>query len=225
MQLIEETPFGVRSAVITLHRDSSPTVVLYPMLHLGTPEFYERVHAGLAAADRIVIEGVRGRRSGYITLAYGIAAHVRHHGLVDQGRALDLSDLEEKLVRPDATAEQFARSWKRASRGLRWLVLLVLPFYAVWIAIVGPRRAMGHEIAVEDLPTSDEALMSDGEATVIAALKETATTCSAPPSATSSKARRRPPPSPSATARTTCAPSWRSSARSDTASPTPPGST
>src|SRR5262245_56591605 len=59
MQLIESTGYGVRSAVLTLERRGpSSRFVLFPMLHLGSPEYFHEVHERLRACDVLVVEGV-----------------------------------------------------------------------------------------------------------------------------------------------------------------------
>ena len=61
MQFIEVSLTGVRSAVITLSAPGQPQrVVLFPMLHLATPDFYTSVAARLGSCRRIVLG--RGRR-------------------------------------------------------------------------------------------------------------------------------------------------------------------
>lgn len=90
MHLIEQTGFGVRSAMLTLERRGSATrFVLFPMLHLGTPAFYRAVHRSLKDCDVVVVEGVRGRTTAAVTMAYRIAGRIRRDGLVEQGRGLD----------------------------------------------------------------------------------------------------------------------------------------
>jgi hypothetical protein len=90
MQLIEQTGFGVRSAMLTLSRRGSPvTFVLFPMLHLGSPGFYRAVRRRLERCDVVVVEGAGGRAASLITLAYRIGGRVRRDGLVNQGQGRD----------------------------------------------------------------------------------------------------------------------------------------
>jgi hypothetical protein len=82
-------------------------------------------------------------------------------GLVDQGRGLDLAGLEGRIVRPDLTAAQFARGWREVSRKLRWLLLAAAPVFGLWLVIVGPGRALGRNLALDDLPSREEEELSD----------------------------------------------------------------
>ena len=51
MQLVEVSNAGVRSAVITLEAAGTPVrIVLFPMIHLGTPDYYRAVTSWRQAA-------------------------------------------------------------------------------------------------------------------------------------------------------------------------------
>jgi len=131
------------------------------MLHLGSPAFYQAVRRQLERCDVLVVEGVGGRAASMITLAYRIAGRVRREGLVDQGQGLDLGGLEGRIIRPDLTAAQFASGWRKVSRWIRWLFLAAAPVLGVWLAIAGPRRVLGRDLGMDDLPTREEEEMSD----------------------------------------------------------------
>jgi hypothetical protein len=161
MQFIEQTGFGVRSAVLTLEKPGSVVrFVLLPMLHLGTPAFYRAVHRRLEDCDDVVVEGVRGRSAAVITLAYRMAGRLRRGGLVDQGQGLDLADLKGRIIRPDLTAAQFAHGWRKMARRLRWLLLVAAPVFGLWLAVAGPQRALGRNLGLDDLPSREEEEMS-----------------------------------------------------------------
>lgn len=148
--------------MLTLSRPGSPVrFVLFPMLHLGSPGFYRAVRRQLERCDVVVVEGVGGRKASVITLAYRIGGRVRRDGLVDQGRGLDLTGLEGRIIRPDLTAAQFASGWRKVSRQIRWLFLAAAPVLGVWLAIAGPRRVLGRDLGMDDLPTREEEQRSD----------------------------------------------------------------
>jgi hypothetical protein len=162
VQLIEQTGFGVRSAMLTFARPGSVVrFVLFPTLHLGSPAFYRAVRRRLQECDAVVVEGVGGRTTSVITLAYRLGGWVHRGGLVDQGRGLDLAGLDGRIVRPDLTAAQFARGWRKISLRLRWLLLAAAPVFGVWLVIAGPGRALGRNLAIDDLPSREEEELSD----------------------------------------------------------------
>lgn len=164
VQIIEQTGFGVRSAVFTLASKTSETrFVVVPMLHIGEPSFYRAVQRTLLACDKIVVEGVGGRRVSALTLSYRIASRFGRGGLVMQGRALDLSPAKDRLIRPDLTAAQFSSGWKRLAIPLRWPLLIVAPLIGLWMLIIGPRRMFAQiDRNLDDLPLDLEEEMSEG---------------------------------------------------------------
>lgn len=162
MQLIEQTGFGVRSALLILEKPGSTVrFVLCPMLHLGSPTFYRTVHRRLQDCDIVVVEGAGGRSASVMTLAYRIGGRLRRGGLVDQSRGLDLADLNGQVVRPDLTAAQFTSEWRKVARWTRWLLVIAAPVFGLWLAVVGPQRALGRNLTLEDLPSREEEELSD----------------------------------------------------------------
>lgn len=162
MQIIEQTGFGVRSAVITLRRRAGgPVFLLFPMLHVASPQFYTEVQARLAKCDVVVVEGVTGGRASVLTLAYRIAGRIGRSGLVLQSRAMNIKALPGTVVRPDLSAKEFGNAWQRVSAHLRWTLYLFAPVVGLWMAIVGPRRALGKHIGMDDLPSAREEQLSN----------------------------------------------------------------
>jgi hypothetical protein len=181
VQIIEQTGFGVRSAVITLRRrEGGPVFLLFPMIHVASANFYAQVHKRLMTCDVVVLEGVGGARTRLLTLAYRIAGRIRRSGLVLQSRAMDGQQYPGEVVRPDLTAKEFATAWRRVSLGFRWALYILAPFVGLWVAIVGPTRAFGKDLGLEDLPSAraedlshdelDEALLGSRDAALIKAL-------------------------------------------------------
>jgi hypothetical protein len=86
VQIIEQTGFGLRTAVFTLESKTSQTrFVVAPMLHIGEPSFYKSVQRTLLGCDKIVVEGGGGRRTSAVTLSYRIALRFGRGELVMQG--------------------------------------------------------------------------------------------------------------------------------------------
>ena len=167
VQIIESTPFGVRSSIMTFSRtDSNVRFVLFPMLHLGAPTFYAEVARRLGKCDLILAEGVAGRRTSLITLSYRLAGKIRRFGLTEQSRGLQLADLGVPVENVDATASQFSRSWRRAPRYARILLLALAPLFGLWLIISGSRSMIAQQMEINDLPDRDEAFMPDSLARV-----------------------------------------------------------
>lgn len=153
MQLVEVSVTGVRSAVITLRSAQTPMrIILFPMIHLGTHDFYRSVTARLAGCDLIVAEGVAGRSVTLraLTLAYRLPARSRRLALTVQD--IDYASLGIPVVRPDITGPQFSKRWRSVPWLQRLAVWCLVPPYALAFALLGTRRTLGRHLATDDLP-------------------------------------------------------------------------
>jgi hypothetical protein len=163
MQIIEVSVIGVRSAVITLTRRDTPMkVVFFPMIHLGTPAYYRAVMSGLSDCQLVVAEGIRGKSAttSVATLSYRLLRRNRKLGLVAQN--LDLEGLGIPVIRPDMTGAQFEQRWRQAVPLLqRMLLWCVVPIYALGMLVVGSRRMLARQLALDDLPTRQQELTND----------------------------------------------------------------
>jgi hypothetical protein len=79
MQLVEASSFAVRSVVIRLQRRGTPMrFVLFPMIHFGSPTFYDDVMTRLRDCHIVVAEGVGKNRVGQaLTLTYSLTGRAR----------------------------------------------------------------------------------------------------------------------------------------------------
>jgi hypothetical protein len=154
MQLIEVSVTGVRSSVVTLRAAGTPMrIILFPMLHLGTKDFYQSVAARLADCHVIVAEGVAGRSvaASALTLAYRLPARRRRLALTVQ--QIDYASLGVPVLRPDITARQFRKRWRSVPVLERMLVWCLVPPFALAFALRGTRRTFSRQLALDDLPT------------------------------------------------------------------------
>jgi hypothetical protein len=63
MQFIEKNSFNVRSAVYELKKDGTGLeFLIFPMIHVGSREFYEEMSRRLSTCDLILAEGVKSKR-------------------------------------------------------------------------------------------------------------------------------------------------------------------
>jgi hypothetical protein len=155
MQIVEVSVTGVRSAVITLQRDQSPMrFILFPMIHLGTPAFYQAVTSRLRDTQLIVAEGVAGRSvvTNALTLSYRLPARRRRLNLVVQ--RIDYLGLGVPVIRPDITARQLRRRWRAVPALQRMAVWCLIPPFAIAVWLFGTRRVMGRYLGLDDLPAS-----------------------------------------------------------------------
>lgn len=157
MQIIEVSVTGVRSSVITLQHGHSPMrFVLFPLIHLGTEEFYRAVTARLGECQLIVTEGIAGRSviASALTLAYRLPSQKRNLGLVVQ--RIDYASLGIPVIRPDITAQQLRRRWRSVPILQRTAVWCLVPPIALAMWIFGTRKIISRHLGQDDLPTHEE---------------------------------------------------------------------
>lgn len=92
MQFIEKNSFNVRSAIYHLKKDGAGLeFLLFPMIHVGSKEFYEEVSRRLTACDLILAEGVNSRKVNLLTFSYRIVKKIRRMDLVTQQEGMIVS--------------------------------------------------------------------------------------------------------------------------------------
>jgi hypothetical protein len=137
MQITEVSVVGVRSAVVALKRRNTPLrFLLFPMLHIARPDFYQEVSERLRDVDLIVAEGSDAPSS--VGRAYQIALRrTRQRGaspLVHQD--LDYGMLGIPVIWPDNLGPQDRH--RRRLSFLGWLDLIIMvPVLTVTMAVGG----------------------------------------------------------------------------------------
>jgi hypothetical protein len=164
MQIIEVGILGVRSAVITLRSRGSPMeIVMFPMIHLGTPAFYRAVRSRIGDCQVVVAEGIKGATPSVslLTMSYRLSGRNKRLGLVQQDD-LGLDALGARVIRPDMTGAQFERRWRQSvpawQRALFWCAA---PLFSVGLMVFGSRRMLSRHLALDDLPTREQELARD----------------------------------------------------------------
>ena len=162
MQFIEKNSFSVRSAVYHLKKDdNSLEFLLFPMIHIGSKEFYDEIARRLAGCDLIIIEGVDSRKVKLLTLSYRVVKKIRRMDLVTQQEGLEMSCFSGKMLNPDMEGHEFDERWSSLPFSVRAQLLFLVPIYVVYLFLCGTREMLAENIAVEDLPSSEETLFQD----------------------------------------------------------------
>lgn len=162
MQFIEKNSFHVRSAVYLLKKDGSALeFLLFPMVHVGSPEFYDEISRRLASCDLILAEGVKSRRVNLLTLSYRIVRHIRRMELVTQQDGMRIESFRAKILNTDIDGAAFDERWSSLPIFLRAQLLVLLPVYVVYLFLFGTRETLAENIALDDLPSSEESLLAD----------------------------------------------------------------
>src|SRR5215510_553862 len=143
MQFIEKNSFNVRSAVYHLKKDGAELeFILFPMIHVGSKEFYDEVSRRLAACDLILAEGVNSRKAHLITLSYRVVKKIRRMDLVTQQDGMNVSGLRDKIINADMDARAFDERWSELSLWLKAQLFLFLPIYIVNLFLFGTRETL-----------------------------------------------------------------------------------
>jgi hypothetical protein len=157
VQLIEVSDLGVRSAMIRLQRRGTPLrFVLFPMIHVGAPSFYEEVARRLRTFDLVVAEGIRGPSATVkaLTRSYRLYGARNRDGLTLQD--IDYQSLGVPVLFPDAEASTFGASWRRLPLNLRLQLMALLSLGGVGMRLFGSREAVAGLAEVDDLPSRQE---------------------------------------------------------------------
>jgi hypothetical protein len=162
MQFIEKNSLNVRSAVYHLKKDGTGLeFLLFPMIHVGSKEFYYEVSRRLAACDLILAEGVNSRKVKLLTLSYRVVKKIRRMDLVTQQEGMKMARLREKIINPDVEGCAFDERWSALPFTLKAQLLFFIPVYVIYLFLFGTRETLAQNIALEDLPSSDEILFQD----------------------------------------------------------------
>ena len=162
MQFIEKNSFNVRTAVYRLRKDGSALeFLIFPMIHVGSSEFYDEISRRLASCDLILAEGVKSRRANLLTLSYRIVRHIRRMGLVTQRDGMQLESFRAKILSTDIDGAVFDERWSSLPISLRAQLLVLVPIFVVYLFLFGTRETLAENLALDDLPSSEEILSDD----------------------------------------------------------------
>lgn len=160
MQFIEKNSFNVRSAIYHLKKDgASLEFLLFPMIHVGSKNFYNEISRRLTACDLILAEGVASKRGSLLTWSYRIVKRIKRMDLVTQGDGLTMSIFRDKVVNPDMTGRAFDERWSSLPLSLRAQLFLLIPVCVVYLLLFGTRETLAENIALDDLPSDEEILL------------------------------------------------------------------
>jgi hypothetical protein len=164
MQFIEKNSFNVRSAIYRLEKDGQGLeFILFPMIHIGSQEFYDDVSDRLAKCDLILAEGVDSRKASLLTRSYRIVKRIRRMDLVTQQEGMKVASFRDKLRNADMEVRAFDERWSSIPLALRAQIFFLVPVYVIYLFLFGTRETIAENIAVEDLPSSNEVLLQDDD--------------------------------------------------------------
>lgn len=162
VQFLESSVIGLRSAVYELvHPERADTVILLPMVHIGTPDYYAEVSSWLSGCSHVVFEGVRTPKSWLLSRSYSLVARRRSLGLVTQRMALDLKSIDAELVHGDVDASEFDEGWRHVPWMYRAGLLMLAPLYGLYQYLFATRGSLAEKQSVDDLPPREQVEEAD----------------------------------------------------------------
>lgn len=164
MQFIEKNSFNVRSAVYRLKKDGSALeFLIFPMIHVGSSEFYDEISRRLASCDLILAEGVNSRRANLLTLSYRIVKRIRRMELVTQHDGMRIESFRAKILNTDIDGAAFDKRLSSLPLFLRAQLVVLVPVFVIYLFLFGTRETLAENIALDDLPSEEDESLSDEE--------------------------------------------------------------
>lgn len=161
LQIIESTEYGVRSAVLRLEAgEDAPAFVLFPMIHVAEPSFYEEIGRRLEDCDLVLSEGVRSPTSSLLTSSYRFFADSPRLGLVSQ-KSMKMGHVADRTIHADVQGEAFESRWWRSGTWLRFVVPLFAPLYGLYLRYFGTRRMIARGLGLNLRRSRADALRDD----------------------------------------------------------------
>jgi hypothetical protein len=164
MQIIEHSIVGTRSAVLRLKRPGTALEFLvFPMIHVASPEFYAAVEERLRRCDLLVVEGVSGDSAlgRAFAMTYQVIPANRRSGLIEDN--IPYASLGVPVINPDVTMEEVERSWSEVPLRHRLATYAVLPVVAAMQFFSGRGAVLRPEVEINDLPTPHEEAYADSD--------------------------------------------------------------
>jgi len=162
MQFIEKNSLNVRSAIYRLKKeDDELEFILFPMIHVGSKEFYEEVSRRLAECDLILAEGVKSPKVSILTLSYRMVKKIRRMDLVTQQDGMKVAGFRDKIINADMEGKAFEARMSSLPLVLKAQIFFLLPVYVIYLFLFGTREMIAGHVALEDLPSADEIVNED----------------------------------------------------------------
>jgi hypothetical protein len=162
MQFIEKNSFNLRAAVYSLKRNSAALeFVVFPMIHVGSREYYQEISRRLSTCDLILVEGVKSKKAAILTLSYRFIKKIRRMDLITQNEGIRLDEFRNEIKNTDLEENAFDERWSSLPIALRLQLFIIVPIFVLYLFLFGTREILAENLALEDLPSSEEVLMED----------------------------------------------------------------
>jgi hypothetical protein len=154
MQIIESTPFGLRSAIWTMSsKKMAPRIHIFPMIHLADKAFFDFVKVQALKCDLILTEGVKSKSAPIIASAYSFAGKSKRLNLSVQPKIIS-----DKCLNIDISETEFDASFSAMTLKTRFLILTLAPLYGLCLKFFASRHYIATRQGIEIEKSRNEIL-------------------------------------------------------------------
>ncbi|MEM9477598.1 MAG: hypothetical protein AAGA71_20100 [Pseudomonadota bacterium] len=151
MQLIEPSIVGLRAARHTLRSPDHPAeITLFPMIHIGSQVFFDRIYDDARRADVVITEGVRSPIVRRIVRSYRWIGAERL-GLVVQP-PFSAEDSDCVVRHGDLEPDAFDALWRQSPWFCRTLFEIGAPVVGIWRRFTATRHTLAQDARTDSLP-------------------------------------------------------------------------
>jgi hypothetical protein len=159
MQILESSVMGLRTARLSLRNPRSDVrITLFPMTHVGEPDFFQKVYADAFSHDVVLVEGVRSPIVRRITRSYRWIKGSKRMNLVIQSAFPSQANSHARIVHADLSGEEFAQLWRNVPLRVRAFVFVAAPLIGLRRRWFGTRTSLAKGQSLDDLPDRKEIL-------------------------------------------------------------------
>ncbi len=156
MQIIETSVLGVRSAAWSfVNVETQDKILLFPMVHIAEPQFYEEVLERLLVCDVILFEGVRSPITRRVTQSYMQMVKSKKLNLVSQS-TMDTSAIKDRMVLADIKGEEFEAEWRSLPFWERYIVPQLAFFFGIYMRFFATRKMLAQHLSLELVEDREE---------------------------------------------------------------------
>jgi hypothetical protein len=159
MQILESSVMGLRTARLSLRNPKfNIRITLFPMVHVGEPDFFQKVYADAFSHDVVLVEGVRSPITRRITRSYRWIKGSKRMNLVLQSAYSSPPNSTARIVHADLSGEEFAALWRKVPLRVRAFVYVAAPLIGLRHRWFGTRTSFAKGHSLDDLPSRNEVM-------------------------------------------------------------------
>jgi hypothetical protein len=159
MQILESSIWALRAARLSLKSQlSAIQITLFPMVHVGEPDFFQTVYEDAFSHDVVVVEGLRSPIVQRITRSYRWVEKSKSMGLITQPPYPSVADSDARIIHADLSGAEFAVVWREVPLWLRAAVYFLAPIIGLERQWFGSRQTLAKGLSLDNSTSRHEIL-------------------------------------------------------------------